>query len=168
VCFPLYQRLSNLISIPIPSLPKITHALRNATELFVSFSRSEYRKCRKCIQKHVYTSITHSISPPKTRACTKTPGLSTIVFYSHSHSHTVQDLFYPICCFSILHINIIDSIRSLPLLHHSLRTLIHALIHESEETDRASANTHAVNKAAGEERAEDGAEVGVGDLWKKA
>lgn len=52
----------------------------------------------------------------------------------------------------------------IPLLKQSLSALVHTLVHESEEADRASADTHAVDEAAGEERAEDGAEVGVGDL----
>lgn len=50
--------------------------------------------------------------------------------------------------------------RSLSLL----KALGHALVHESEEADGAGADAHAVDEAAGEERAEDGAEVGVGDL----
>jgi hypothetical protein len=45
-----------------------------------------------------------------------------------------------------------------------LEALGHALVHESEEADGAGADAHAVDEAAGEERAEDGAEVGVGDL----
>jgi len=49
---------------------------------------------------------------------------------------------------------------SLPLL----KALGHALVHESEEADGAGADAHAVDEAAGKERAEDGAEVGVGDL----
>jgi len=53
------------------------------------------------------------------------------------------------------------------LLEQSLRALSHALVHESEEADGAGADAHAVDEAAGEERAEDGAEVGVGDLCKK-
>jgi hypothetical protein len=65
---------------------------------------------------------------------------------------------------SILHIDIVDIFLSFPLLQHTLRTLVHALVHESEEAHRASANAHAVDEAGSEERAEDGAEVGVGDL----
>ena len=45
-----------------------------------------------------------------------------------------------------------------------LEALGHALVHEGEEADGAGADTHAVDEAAGEERAKDGAEVGVGDL----
>ena len=48
--------------------------------------------------------------------------------------------------------------------HSLLEALGHALVHEGEEADGAGADTHAVDEAAGEERAEDGAEVGVGDL----
>lgn len=50
------------------------------------------------------------------------------------------------------------------LLEQSLRALGHALVHEGEEADGAGADAHAVDEAAGEEGAEDGAEVGVGDL----
>jgi hypothetical protein len=49
-------------------------------------------------------------------------------------------------------------------LSSDLRALGHALVHESEEADGAGADAHAVDEAAGEEGAEDGAEVGVGDL----
>ena len=45
-----------------------------------------------------------------------------------------------------------------------LKALGHALVHESEEADGAGADAHAVDEAAGEERTEDGAEVGIGDL----
>ena len=82
---------------------------------------------------------------------------------------------FPIYCrllfVSILHIEIVWGqtsdvsvflLRS--LLNKSLRALGHALVHESEEADRAGADAHAVDEAGSEERAEDGAEVGVGDL----
>jgi hypothetical protein len=66
---------------------------------------------------------------------------------------------------SILHIEIRSSISHLlPLLDQSLRALSHALVHESEEADGAGTDAHAVDEAGSEERAEDGAEVGVGDL----
>jgi hypothetical protein len=68
---------------------------------------------------------------------------------------------------SILHIVIVGLSLSFPLLQHSLRALVHPLIHESEEAHRASANAHAVDEAGSEERAEDGAEVGIGDLLNR-
>ena len=55
-------------------------------------------------------------------------------------------------------------IPCLALAHSLLEALGHALVHEGEEADRAGADTHAVDEAAGEERTKDGAEVGVGDL----
>ena len=64
---------------------------------------------------------------------------------------------------SILHIEIVVLISTL-LLDQSLSALGHALVHESEEADRAGADAHAVDEARSEEGTEDGAEVGVGDL----
>ena len=64
---------------------------------------------------------------------------------------------------SILHIEIVVLISTL-LLDQSLGALGHALVHESEEADGAGADAHAVDEARSEERAEDGAEVGFGDL----
>lgn len=66
---------------------------------------------------------------------------------------------------SILHIEIVVPIFTLLLLDQSLRALGHALIHKGEEADRASADAHAVDEAGREEGAENGAKVGVGDLW---
>lgn len=51
-----------------------------------------------------------------------------------------------------------------PLLKQSLSALSHTLVHESEEADRAGADAHAVDEAAGKERAKDGAEVSVRNL----
>ena len=65
---------------------------------------------------------------------------------------------------SILHVEIVVPIFTLLLLDQSLRAFGHALIHESEEADRASADAHTVDEAGREEGAEDGAKVGVGDL----
>ena len=55
----------------------------------------------------------------------------------------------------------LSSVDLNPLLNKALG---HALVHEGEEADGAGADAHAVDEAAGEERTEDGAEVGVGDL----
>jgi hypothetical protein len=65
-------------------------------------------------------------------------------------------LYFPFVC------NIRPSVISHVLA--LLEALGHTLVHESEEADGAGADAHAVDEAAGEERAEDGAEVGVGDL----
>jgi hypothetical protein len=49
-------------------------------------------------------------------------------------------------------------------LSRAIQALRHALVHESKEANRTGADSHAVNKAGSEERAENGAEVGVGHL----
>lgn len=43
--------------------------------------------------------------------------------------------------------------------------LRHTLVHESEEADGRGGDAHGVDEAAGEVGAEDGAEVGFGDLF---
>jgi hypothetical protein len=120
------------------------------------------------VDKNMYACMYTRLSLqalPKIRSCkAKTPGLATAAFiavcYSHSHSHTVSNPCIPF----VFHFAHRHRSHSFSLLQHSLRALVHTLIHESEETHRASANAHAVNEAGSEERAEDGAEVGVGDL----
>ena len=83
--------------------------------------------------------------------------------------HNTQVNFFsvfPICCLlpiSCIRLNF-PSILLHPLLKQSLSALSHTLVHESEEADRASADAHAVDEAAGEEGTEDSAEVGVRDL----
>jgi len=79
-------------------------------------------------------------------------------------------LYVPIFVLTLLSVVHIARFRSCimsvnsPLLEQSLSALGHALVHESEEANGAGADAHAVDEAAGEERAEDGAEVSVGDL----
>jgi hypothetical protein len=80
----------------------------------------------------------------------------TFIFYPCMRIHSVYPMYLSI---------FLPDFRCLYLhLSSDLRALGHALVHESEEADGAGADAHAVDEAAGEEGAEDGAEVGVGDL----
>jgi hypothetical protein len=119
------------------------------------------RACRQDRPVCVYMS-NHSVPYIKERKHQKKKETPKV----HATTHFRSSIF-PFCCFRFVyhcaHFNI-RSPCSLFLLKQSLSALVHALVHESEEADGAGADAHAVDEAAGEERAEDGAEVGVGDL----